>query len=61
MWDDEPRPKPVLTVGMPLDTISVDELREMVADYQAEIVRVEAEITKKQQQKSAAAGFFKTD
>jgi len=61
MWDDEPRPKPVLTVGMPLDTISVDELREMVADYQAEIVRVEAEIAKKQQQKSAAAGFFKTD
>ena len=58
MWDDEPRPKATLSIGMPLDTISAGELREMIETYQAEIARLEAEIAKKEQQKAAAANFF---
>ena len=46
MWDDEPRPKATLSIGMPLDTISAGELREMIETYQAEIARLEAEIAK---------------
>lgn len=61
MWDDEPRPKATLSIGMPLDTISAGELREMIETYQTEITRLEAEIAKKEQQKAAAANFFKTD
>lgn len=61
MWDDEPRPKATLSIGMPLDTISAGELREMIKTYQTEIARLEAEIDKKEQQKAAAANFFKSD
>ena len=46
---------------MPLDTISAGELREMIKTYQTEIARLEAEIDKKEQQKAAAANFFKSD
>ncbi|MBV6633365.1 MAG: DUF1192 domain-containing protein [Alphaproteobacteria bacterium] len=59
-WDEPPKPKPTLTVGMPLDTVSVGELEEMVEEFKAEIERLEAEITKKRSQKSAADAFFKS-
>ena len=57
---DLPRPKPLLTVGEPLDTVSIAELAERVAAMQAEIIRIEAEISRKQASKSAADAFFKS-
>ena len=43
-----------------LDTLSVDELREYIADMKAEIARVEAEIEKKQGSRAAAESVFKS-
>ena len=58
--DDLPRPKPKLTVGEPLDTISVQELQERIAAFEEEIVRIRSEISKKQSSKAAADAFFKS-
>ncbi len=58
--DDLPRPKPKLTVGEPLDVISIQELQERIAAFEEEIVRIRNEISKKQSSKAAADAFFKT-
>jgi uncharacterized small protein (DUF1192 family) len=62
MFDDEPagRRKAVShEVGADLSAISVDELRERIRLLQAEIDRLEAEITRKDASRNAAASFFK--
>ncbi len=56
--DFEPRkikPKP-----KDLGTFSVDELKEYIANLQAEITRAEQTIAAKQDHKTAAAKFFKS-
>jgi uncharacterized small protein (DUF1192 family) len=58
--DDLPKPKHEHVVGEKLDAISVDELKSRVAILAAEIVRLEAEIVKKQSSKVAADAFFKS-
>jgi uncharacterized small protein (DUF1192 family) len=59
-FEDLPRPKPALTIGEPLDVISVNELQERIAAFEAEILRIKAEIQKKQASKAAADAFFKS-
>ena len=57
--DDLPRPKPQLTVGEPLDAISLDELQARIMAFESEITRIKAEIARKQASKAAADAFFK--
>jgi uncharacterized small protein (DUF1192 family) len=42
-----------------LDTLGIEELREYIEELKAEIVRVEADIGRKQGHRSAADAFFK--
>lgn len=42
-----------------LDKMSVEELRAYVQELQEEILRVQADIVKKQQHQDAVAGLFK--
>jgi uncharacterized small protein (DUF1192 family) len=58
--DDHPKPKPVLVVGESLDAVSVAELAQRVKDLETEILRVKAELTKKEASKVAAGAFFKS-
>jgi uncharacterized small protein (DUF1192 family) len=57
--DSRPKPKPQLIIGENLDVVSVAELEQRIKDLETEIVRVRAEITRKQASKSAADAFFK--
>ncbi len=58
MQDDEPtRPLPRLAKPV-LDPMGVAELREYIAELQAEIGRVEGAIARKQDHRSAAEGVF---
>jgi uncharacterized small protein (DUF1192 family) len=57
--EDRARPKPVLTVGEPLDTISVAELQERILTFESEIARLRSEIARKQASKAAADAIFK--
>lgn len=60
MFDDEPVKKPKThEVGMPLDTLSVDELTERIALLQGEIGRLEAAIEARKKTKDAANSLFK--
>lgn len=43
-----------------LDAISVEELREYIEELKSEIIRVEAEIEKKQKHMNAASSLFKS-
>jgi uncharacterized small protein (DUF1192 family) len=42
-----------------LDMLGVEELREYIGELREEIVRVEADIARKQSHRSAADAFFK--
>jgi uncharacterized small protein (DUF1192 family) len=57
---DEPR-KIIRTheVGMPIDTMSADELRERISMLEAEIVRLRDAIAAREKSKNAAASIFK--
>jgi uncharacterized small protein (DUF1192 family) len=59
-WD-EARQKSVkgIQVGENLETLSMGELEARVAAFEAEIVRVRAEITRKKAHEAAAASLFK--
>jgi uncharacterized small protein (DUF1192 family) len=58
--EDLPRPKPKLTVGDALDTISIAELHNRITELESEIARHRAEITRKLASKQAADAFFKS-
>ena len=58
--DDTPPPKPVRLPKLPLDLLGVEELSDYISELRAEIVRVEAEIVRKRQHRSAADAFFRT-
>ncbi len=57
--DDLPIIQPKRMQPPVLDLLGVDELREYIAELQAEIGRVEADIVKKQAHRSAADAFFR--
>ena len=60
-WDDvQVSPKKQVTVGEPLDALSITDLDARVMALDAEIVRVKAEIDRKRRQADAANAMFKT-
>ena len=59
MDEDEVRREPVHEVGMPLDTLSVDELSERISLLKTEIARLENAIESKNASRSAADAVFK--
>jgi uncharacterized small protein (DUF1192 family) len=58
--DDLPKPKPIMVIGENLEAASVAELEHRIQQLETEIVRVKAELAKKQASKVAADSFFKT-
>lgn len=60
MFDDEPVKKPLThEVGMPIDTMSVDELGKRIVLLRAEIARLEQAIAARQQSRSQAESLFR--
>lgn len=57
--DDLPRPKPQRLARPVLDQWGVAELEDYIGELRAEIVRAEAEITRKHSHRSAADAFFR--
>ena len=57
--ENEPRAKPQMVIGDNLDAISIAELEQRIIALDSEIVRIRAEIVKKQTGKAAADAFFK--
>ena len=57
--EDAPKPKVDMVIGENLDAISVAELAQRISTLESEIVRLQAEIAKKQASKAAAASFFR--
>jgi uncharacterized small protein (DUF1192 family) len=59
--DDSDRPKKKIAheVGQDLSLLSVEELADRVKLLQAEIARLEADITQKRAKRAAADQFFK--
>lgn len=60
MFDDDLEPRTKKPKLRNLDNMSVEELKEYIEAMKAEIVRVEAEISKKQKHMDAAASLFKS-
>ncbi len=60
MFDDEDRPRPK-DDGFPrkLDALSIDGLKDYIAELEEEIERVRGEISRKEQLNVAADKFFK--
>lgn len=59
MFDDEPAKKPKgHVVGMPIDTLSVDELEELIGQLTTEIERLRGAIEDRRRSKSAADSIF---
>jgi uncharacterized small protein (DUF1192 family) len=60
-WDDlKPKPPRTATLGENLETFSVAELQARILALRAEITRVEAELAAKKAHEAAAAQLFKT-
>jgi uncharacterized small protein (DUF1192 family) len=59
-FEDLPKKPAGVTLGEPLDLLSVSELEQRVADLESEIRRVRAAITAKQASKNAADAFFRS-
>lgn len=58
---DEKKPTPHdIYPGQELGAFSVEELQKMIAEYRAEILRIEADIVNKQSTKSAADSVFQS-
>jgi uncharacterized small protein (DUF1192 family) len=57
--DDAPPPKPVRLQKLPLDLLGVEELGEYIGELREEIARVEAEVARKRQHRTAADAFFR--
>lgn len=57
--DDAPVRKRTRLEKLSLDTLGIDELRDYIAELREEIMRVEADITRKQSHRGAAEAFFK--
>ncbi len=60
MFDDEEVKRPTEHyVGMPIETMSVEELTERIGLLRKEITRLEAAITARQQTRATADALFK--
>lgn len=59
IFDEDTEPKNRKKTLKPLDKLSVDELGEYLSDLRAEILRVEAEMGKKQKHLEAMDALFK--
>ena len=57
--DDRPRKRPTAQPGEILADLSVDELKQRIATYQAEIERLTREIETKEKHLKAADSFFR--
>jgi len=57
--DDAPKKPANMVIGENLDAISVAELEQRILALDSEILRLKAEIAKKQASRNAAAAFFK--
>lgn len=57
---DEPTPKPKPVPGGDLSALSIDDLNDYIAELEAEIARVRADIKAKQGAKAHADAVFKT-
>jgi uncharacterized small protein (DUF1192 family) len=57
--DDRPKKKIVHEIGQELALLSVKELAERIAALKEEIVRLEADISRKQSSRNVADQFFK--
>lgn len=57
--DDAPKKPANMVIGENLDAISVAELEQRIQVLESEIIRLRAEITKKQASRSAADAFFR--
>lgn len=57
--DDLPKKPAPITLGEPLDLLSVAELEQRLQALESEIGRVKSAIASKQASKSAADAFFK--
>ncbi|MDQ0326023.1 MULTISPECIES: DUF1192 domain-containing protein [Hyphomicrobiales] len=57
--DDRPVKKPVHTVGEDLSLLSEHELEERIALCEAEIARIQQELTRKKGGRAAADAVFK--
>lgn len=57
--DDEPKKPANMVIGENLDAISVAELEHRIQALESEIIRLRAEIAKKQASRNAADAFFR--
>ena len=60
MFDDDEKPKPASEFPRNLESLSIEDLRDYVAELTAELQRVETDITQKTASNQAAAAFFKS-
>ncbi len=58
--ENEPRPTPKMVIGQNVEDISITELEQRIIALDSEIMRIRAEIVKKQAGKAAATAFFKS-
>jgi len=59
MFDDENEPQKKKPQLKKLDSLSIDELNDYIAECESEIVRTRAEIARKKASADAAHMFFK--
>lgn len=57
--DDAPKKPANMVIGENLDAVSVAELEQRIQALESEIVRLKAEIAKKQASRNAADAFFR--
>ncbi len=57
--DDAPKKPTNMVIGENLDAISVAELEQRIQALDSEIIRLKAEIAKKQASRNAADAFFR--
>jgi len=57
--DEDELPRPKLVVTRNLERMSIDELNDYIAELEAEIARVRADIKKKQSVMAAGDAFFR--
>lgn len=57
--DDAPKKPTNMVIGENLDAISVAELEQRIQALDSEIIRLRAEIAKKQASRNAADAFFR--
>jgi uncharacterized small protein (DUF1192 family) len=57
--EDPPVRKRTRLEKLVLDSLGIEEMRDYIAELRAEIVRVEADIDRKQGHRSAADAFFR--